>query len=149
MQTPPFFRWALEVACPLRMGKHWSDPAQTERQLRSVRCYAEAKLEGRIFDGVAVEQVVDDELPTNGFLVDEVFQAYGGEDELERCRGCAANVARHIGQLSYAGCYGLVTFDDLSPHGEEFDLAAQKVKSLKVPPLEFSTSSHGKRASTE
>ncbi|MFT7638518.1 MAG: hypothetical protein ACI9G1_000242 [Pirellulaceae bacterium] len=135
METPPFLHWALEVSCSLRMGKHWSDPAQTERQLRSVRCYAEAKLENRVFEGVALQPVADDEDPASGFLTEEVHQAYGGQNELERCHGCTANVVEHLGQLSHAGCYDLLTFDDLSPTGRELDEAFRAVDAAAMAEL--------------
>jgi hypothetical protein len=113
------------------MGKQWSDPAQTERQLRSVRCYSEAKLDGRIFEGVALERVENDDSPDVGFLIEEIFQAYGGQHELEQCLSCKGNVVEYISlqdskqvpRPGYAGCHELLTADDLSPTGNELDEA--------------------------
>ncbi|MCI0360355.1 MAG: hypothetical protein L0211_17910 [Planctomycetaceae bacterium] len=117
MLTPEFLLWSLEYRCPLRALEDGSDPERTERQLRASRAVSDARHEGRVFEGIAVD-------PPNGFRIDDALAIYGGEEAARRaCSDCPANAlagddhplfrggpAQTSPQL--AGCYGLVRLPD-------------------------------------
>ena len=108
MQTPEFLLWALEYRCPIRGEQDGTDPERTERQLRGAREVSDARREGRVFEGLAVD------LP-NGFRVAEALAIYGGEEVVNSaCQTCPANGCRGSSGSSAsfvsssAGCYGWV-----------------------------------------
>jgi len=115
--TPEFLLWSLGFQCPLRGLEDGSNPERTERQLRSARATSDARREGRVFEGIAVD-------PPNGFRIDEALAIYGGEEAARRaCGDCPANaLAGDDNPLfrngpvpespSLAGCYGLVRLPD-------------------------------------
>ncbi len=113
MQTPEFLLWALEYRCPLRGDQDGTDPDRTERQLRAARAVSDARREGRVLEGLAVD-------PPNGFRIADALAIYGGEEAAGRaCGDCPANALAGddhpllrdgpppaLPQL--AGCYGCV-----------------------------------------
>jgi hypothetical protein len=104
--TPEFLLWSLETRCPIRGLEDGTDPERTERQLRAARAVSDARREGRVCEGLAVD-------PPNGFRIADAMALYGGEEAARReCGGCPANVRARDEQL--AGCYGLVRLPDES-----------------------------------
>lgn len=116
--TPEHVLWAIERACPLRNAKDWADPEQTERELRPLRAYADAILDGRVFDGICVEPSTADLGETGeplGFPVAEIFDAFGEIDFLKTtCGRCPANLPKG-NRRSWAGCYDWFDARDLKP----------------------------------
>ncbi len=114
ISTPEFIRWALELPCALRMGKKWSDPEQTERQLRSLRAYSDAVREDRTFERICVQRFGVEEEPL-GFMIDEVLDAYGGAREVDaNCPTCPANAVLSRSDVGLAGCYDLLAKSELN-----------------------------------
>ena len=113
--TPEFIRWALGHACPLRDDVEWSDPLRTERYLRPLQAFSQAKLDGRICDGICIARVsCEDPLQAKGFIAEEVLDAYGGESFVQtQCGTCPANVVARDHSEFLAGCCGLFECSDL------------------------------------
>src|SRR5262245_7945684 len=106
METPEFLVWAIEYSCTVRGSQDGSDPERTERQLRAARAVSDARLEGRVFEGLCVD-------PPNGFLVDDVLALYDGAEAVERaCGECPANALAELEPGGLAGCYGIVALPD-------------------------------------
>jgi len=117
VNTPEFLLWSLEYGCPVRGLEDGNDPERTERQLRAARAVSDARREGRVFEGLAVD-------PPNGFRIDEALAIYGGEEAARRaCGDCPANARAgddhplfREGPVSaspeLAGCFGLVRLPD-------------------------------------
>ena len=102
MLTPEFLLWAIEYSCPIRGEQDGSDPERTERQLRAARAASAAQLEGRIFEGLAVDEPF-------GFRVHDALAIYGGASQVHRCCGaCPVNVLAPLDSASACGCYGFV-----------------------------------------
>jgi len=115
--TPEFLLWSLEYRCPVRGLEDGVDPERTERQLRAARAASDARREGRVLDGLAVD-------PPSGFRLEEALAIYGGEEKARReCGGCPANALAGDDHPLFrdgpvpaspqlAGCYGLVRMPD-------------------------------------
>jgi hypothetical protein len=111
--TPEFILWSLEYRCSPRGELDGSEPERIERQLRAARAASQARCDGRVFEGIAVD-------PPNGFRIEDALAIYGGEDAVRcACADCPANAlagddhphfrdvpAPALPQL--AGCYGCV-----------------------------------------
>jgi ribosomal protein L37E len=113
VETPPFVRWTLALACPLREDSaDVSDPELTERQLRSLRGYSDAVHKGRLFDGICLAPGALTSATPLGFPALEVLNAYGGETFVAaQCPDCPANVLRQRAGSGLAGCFGLLPYD--------------------------------------
>ena len=113
MQTPAFLLWSLEYCCLPRGQQDGSDPERTERQLRAARAVSEARREGRVFEGLAVD-------PPLGFRIEDALAVYGGEAAVQSaCADCPANALAGDDHPLFrdgpppawpqlAGCYGYV-----------------------------------------
>ena len=128
MNTPEFLAWALEYRCPIRGEQDGSNPERTERQLRAARAVSDARREGRVFEGFAVD-------PPNGFRVAEALAIYGGEEAVDgACQTCPANGCRASGGSSASPvtssvcCYGraVLPIDSTEFHAA-FDRAVGQV----------------------
>lgn len=112
--TPAFLRWAIHHACPLREIELESLPNSTFRQLRSLSELSASLLEGRVMEGVAFHPdtlAVGAEGPLLGFPVDEIAEAFGGQDYVQsHCGSCPANCLSAA--EGWAGCFGLVQIVD-------------------------------------
>jgi hypothetical protein len=98
MDTPEFLAWAIEYTCPIRGFQDGRDPERTERQLRAARAVSDARVEGRVYEGLCVD-------PPNGFRIEEALNVYGGSATAERhCLACPANSSPR----RLAGCFGLL-----------------------------------------
>ena len=105
--TPPFLRWAIERACPLRRNSEkLSVPEATFRQLRSLNELSLGQTEGRVFQGVCFDRdTTNGAMPIRAFMVDEVLAANGGANLINSsCSGCPANAAEKGN--GWAGCFG-------------------------------------------
>lgn len=115
--TPEHILWAIEHACPLRNLRDWADPEQTERELRPLRAYCEARQDGRVFEGICLEQATADLKPAQalGFPAAEIFDAYGEGLFLEAtCGKCPANLPQGD-KTSLAGCHGWFITQEIKP----------------------------------
>ena len=105
-QTPEFLVWAIERRCELRQIAGCEDPERTERDLRTLRAYSEASVEGRVFEGICVA-------PPNAFQVEDALSLYGGLAAADAaCRDCPANALRREDVNSLGGCFGMVGLPD-------------------------------------
>ena len=115
--------WALERACVLRGGEHWTDPDVTRNQLWRVRSYAVGYAEGRVFHDVCVTSTrfgngIDLELPVGGFTIADELAPLGGVVGIRAaCRGCEANVT-HEDKRGVVGCHAAI---HVSPRAEELE----------------------------
>jgi hypothetical protein len=124
--TPPFVRWTLALACPIRELDDSFDPDCTERLLRGVRCFSDAVAVGRVREGIVLQQ--DSPLPGRmlGFEASAVLEPFGGEAIVSAtCSACPANALRVAEPTALAGCVGhLVPPADASFH-ERMDAIAK------------------------
>jgi hypothetical protein len=101
MNTPEFLVWALQYSCSVRAFEDGSEPERTERQLRAARALSDARREGRVFEGLAVD-------PPYGFDIERAMAVYGGLRLVEEtCGVCAANALARADCRSLAGCFGM------------------------------------------
>lgn len=104
--TPEFIRWSLRRACPLRQDTDLTSVDQTEKRLRGVRTAGAVLQAGTVIDGMAVRHNTDG--LWQGFRLSDVFDLWGGEQQVVRlCGRCPAN-AVHNPELNgeIAGCCG-------------------------------------------
>lgn len=106
MPTPEFLVWSLAQRCRLRDIADWQAPERTERHLRALRAYSDAKAEGRLFEGICVS-------PPLGFRAEDALLLYGGCSAAENaCLGCPANSRESLAPSSLAGCWGMTPLPD-------------------------------------
>jgi hypothetical protein len=112
--TPPFVRWTLEHSCSLRALSNVEDPDQTDRLLRSIRCFSDARHERRVVAGVALAMRTNEaESEVLGFRVRDVLEPFGGEAAIvEACTGCPANALARVEAEALAGCVGYLILGD-------------------------------------
>jgi len=104
--TPPFVRWTIPLACPLRDLGDCFDPDFTERLLRGIRCYSDALSEQRVHRGVVLQRNSCAEEPL-GFEANAVLQPFGGEAVVRgHCEACPANALKRNEPTALAGCVG-------------------------------------------
>ena len=108
IRTPPFVRWTLVHGCQIRECDGYADPDRTERLLRGARCYSDAVREGRIRNGIVLQQHTSPE-SAFGFDVATVLNPLGGVELLqELCSGCPANALGRKEPTALAGCFGFI-----------------------------------------
>ncbi len=146
--TPRFVRWAVWCPCPFRdqVERRFADLAF--RNLRGIRAYSQAAVDGRVIDGVCLHPTTagdQESVPVRGFPMEEVLDPFGGLGTVSTaCGQCPGNVATIEGQPGLAGCYGFLTNDGLdleqllagySATGKEgFDLAQLLDRVAKTLP---------------
>lgn len=110
--TPPFLRWAIGQACPLRDVDVDNLADQTFRQLRNLRELSNGYRQHRVMDGICVHPApMGDADLLRGFHVDEVFDYFGDAQSLQAtCGKCPANCSAAV-ETDWAGCFGLVPVD--------------------------------------
>ena len=139
--TPDHIRWTLAVPCKLRSWEEYANPSRTERHLRAVRAFSDARHEGRICDGIVfanhqseIRQPIGEVL---AFRADAAFEPFSGQDEVEStCATCPANLVGNATHTRMAGCFGLIAMPmPIDPWLETF---AQFVdESVKGPRIEW------------
>jgi hypothetical protein len=98
--TPPFLLWAIGCECPIRGFQDGSDPEMTERQLRAAIATSEARRNGRLFEGYAVDEPL-------AFRVGEALAIYRGLATVEEtCGACPVNATAVHHPQALAGCVG-------------------------------------------
>lgn len=128
-QTPEFLRWALIRDCDLRAGADGRSPDRVDRQLRTVRLWAEARSEGRERRGVCFGPGVErpDARPESltGFRAADVLDAYAIDERApSECADCPAHLDRFLAPdgegaarrstVDRAGCFGLLDWTPLA-----------------------------------
>ncbi len=111
--TPPFLRWAIDVACPLlrpsdgRPATEKRNPAQSRwRQVRGFQEVSRAQIQGRTFAGYCFAPQ-SNEQQVLAVRIDEVTAPWGGSAKIEAaCAGCPANPTPAGG--AWATCTGLL-----------------------------------------
>jgi hypothetical protein len=99
--TPSFLVWAIGYQCPIRGFQDGSNPETTERHLRAANATSDARSEGQIFEGYAVQEPL-------GFRVEEALAIYGGLKKVEEtCGACPANGTATHRPGALAGCVGM------------------------------------------
>src|SRR5688572_19476544 len=94
-RTPPFVRWTLARACPLREFDDPFDPNRSDRLLRAARTYSNALAEGRVCRGIVVARESAASPHAQGFSIDSALEPLGGVHGLEQvCGECPANAIR-------------------------------------------------------
>ncbi len=117
IRTPPFIRWTLAHACPIREFDDYCDPERTDRLLRSARTYSNALATGRVRQGVVLATSAEITSETLGFQAETALAPLGGTELLEqRCGACPANALRRSEHSAVAGCVGYL----IPPENEEF-----------------------------
>lgn len=139
-ETPEFLAWCLVHPCPLRQTDQLDQPLATERALKSLRAVSIANLEGRIWDGICLDQnsAMGRAATPRGFPQAEVLSVHGGEAKVNDCCGnCPANTdrIRPPGQ-NWSGCFGWLALEH-----ELKDLPQRLDECLAVKP-EIKTSLH-------
>lgn len=116
--TPPFVRWTIRFACPLRTLDSENLADQTFRQLRGLRELSIGREQGRLFEGVCIHpdaRSTETKL-ARGFVDREVLDAFGDAEVVDSCcQSCPANAMNEHRPGVWAGCYGLI------PEQHEFD----------------------------
>ena len=114
-ETPEFLAWCLVHPCPLRQTEQLNQPLATERALKSLRAISIAKLEGRIWDGICLDQetATGRAVTPRGFPQAEVLNVRGGEARVSECCGnCLANVDKNLpAGKNWSGCFGWVALE--------------------------------------
>src|SRR6478672_3943811 len=101
VSTPSFLQWAIGYQCAVRGFQDGIAPEMTERQLRAAIATSDARREGRIFEGYAVDEPL-------GFRIEEALALYGGLPKVEEtCRACPANAIAIYQPEALAGCVGM------------------------------------------
>jgi hypothetical protein len=126
-ETPEFLAWCLVHPCPLRQTEQLSQPLATERALKSLRAVSIARREGRIWDGVCIDQSTALGCATTprGFPQAEVLNVHGGEAQVNAyCSDCLANTEKDRPQgQNWTGCFGWLAlaneWQDLPQRWEE------------------------------
>lgn len=125
MDTPEFLAWSIAFRCSVRGFQDGSDPDFTERQLRAVRAYSDARRQGRVLDDLAVD-------PPLGFRISEALHMYGGLAAVEAaCGACPANAADKIDGPALAGCYGIFPLSADASHHEAIERAIEQLGLAK------------------
>ena len=121
--TAAFLSWTIVQDCPFRDPDARKPVDAAFRELRSLRAIAVGEIEQRIFAGFCLHPNMAevDAAELTGFPVDEVYAAFGGEEDANAaCQNCAANIgvchseleSVTENRLSKAGCFGWLPFGD-------------------------------------